>query len=225
MAAGSRSKMEPTATFCDRADGGRRLAIELRAYADEQPVVVALPRGGVPVGQAVARALRAPLEVCMVRKLGLPWQPGLQVGAVAQGGFVYLDCEAVDRAGLSHRELTLLTAQEQARVDELARRCAAAMRRDSLLKRTVLLVDDGVESSASLSAAVMAIRAEHPRKVVLALPVASPEVMQALEPKVDRIVALLEPGSAWPVSACYEDFPPVSDDDDAGLLADWAASG
>lgn len=211
--------------FCDRSDAGRLLAAALQVYTDERPVVVALPRGGVPVGCEVARALHAPLEVCMVRELGLPWQPQLSVGAVAQGGFVCLDYEAVDQAGLSHRELTALTALEQAKVDALVQKCSVAMRPDSLLKRTVLLVDDGAESGESLSAAVLAIRAEHPRRIVLAVPMASPETLHALEAKVDHIVALLESSSSPSVAACYRDFPEISDADGVAMLERLRSAG
>lgn len=218
---GAGQSTELTTKFHDRADAGRKLAIELKPYAGDRPVVVALARGGVPIGREVALALHAPLEVCVVRKLGLPWQPELGVGAVAQGGYVHIDYELVDHTGLTHRELSELTEREQRNVEALVRKLGLARRPDALMRRTVLLVDDGIATGGTVAAAILALRAEQPRKIVLAVPVASPTILPALEAKVERVVALLVPEGFSSVSACYEDFAPVSDDDVIDLIRPW----
>ena len=177
------------ARFRDRVDAGRALAAELRRYADDPDVrVLALPRGGVPVGYEVARALRVPLDVFIVRKLGLPWHEELAMGAIASGGIVVLDEDLVRRAGVSGDELASVIASERRELERRERRYRGDRTPPDILDRTVILVDDGLATGASMRAAVAAVRQEGPRRVVVAVPIASPETCAAFREEVDEAV-------------------------------------
>jgi putative phosphoribosyl transferase len=212
------SSVEPSIGFRDRADAGRRLAAELRAFAADAPLILALPRGGVPVGYEVARALSAPLDVWVVRKIGVPWHPELGVGAVAEGGDVQLMREILAHVGLSDAELSAAIEQKRREVEARVRRFRGDRPPPELRDRTVILVDDGIATGGTTRAAIRAIRARAPRKIVLAVPVASPDVLEALAPEVDRIVCLLERRDLFAIGLWYRDFTQVSDDEVVALL-------
>lgn len=204
--------------FRNRQDAGRKLAAELAVYADQGPIILALPRGGVPVGYEVARALHAPLDVWVVRKIGVPWHPELGVGAVCEGGYLYLSREILERVGLSEEELSGVIERERAEVEQRVRKFRGRRPPPQLRGRVVILVDDGIATGGTVRVALRALRAEEPGKLVLAVPVAAPDIVDALATDVDRIVSLLTPRDLYAIGLWYEDFEQVTDDEVVRLL-------
>lgn len=205
--------------FRNRTDAGRRLAEKLAAYADRPDVLVlALPRGGVPVGFEVARALGAPLDVFLVRKLGVPGCEELAMGAVATGGGRVLNDEIVRGLGISEHEIDAAAARE---LQELARR-ARLYRGDrsppDAAGRTVILVDDGLATGATMRAAVEALKQQHPARTVVAVPTASPDTCEALKAEADDVVCAMSPEPFFAVGHWYEDFTQTTDDEVRDLL-------
>lgn len=207
--------------FADRADAGRALARHLKAYARRDDVVVlALPRGGVPVAYEVARALHAPLDVLVVRKLGLPWQSELAMGAIASGDAQYVDEELLRDVALSQEDFDRVLTQER---EQLARR--EALYRDikhaaiDVTGRVAIIVDDGMATGASMKVAVRALRARAPSKIVAALPVAPADAANRLAHEVDEFVCAMTPDLFFSVSQFYADFSETTDDDVRALLA------
>ncbi|MGW1230807.1 phosphoribosyltransferase family protein, partial [Streptomyces sp. NPDC002530] len=209
--------------FTDRADAGRRLADALRPAAAEEPVVLGLPRGGVPVAFEVARTLGAPLDVIVVRKLGVPSRPEVAFGALGEGGIRVISEDIVRRAGVTPAQSA---AVERAEEDELLRR-ARAFRGDRpripLAGRTVVVVDDGVATGATALAACEVVRGAGARRVVLAVPVAAPEAARRLREAVDELVCLEEPAGFAAVGEWYRDFGQTPDEEVVALLARAAA--
>lgn len=207
-----------TAHFRDREDAGQKLAAELRGYATEQPIVLALPRGGVPVGYEVAKTLRAPLDVWVVRKVGVPWQPELGVGAVAEGGAVYLSDDLIEQVGLSEDVVADAVAVKRNEVAQRVTKLRGGRPAPALRGRTVILVDDGIATGGTVHAAIQSIRDQHPRRVVLAVPVAASQSLRELTPLVDHVVALLAPSDLQAIGHWYDDFTQVTDDEVVALL-------
>jgi putative phosphoribosyl transferase len=204
--------------FADRTEAGRRLAPLLAPLRDEHPVVLALPRGGVPVAAEVARALGAPLDVIVVRKLGLPFQPELGFGAIGEDGARLIDFDLVRRLGLTERDIARVEAAEQR---ELARR--VDQYRDgrapvAIEGRTVIIVDDGLATGATARTAVHIARARGARRIVLAVPVAPLETVSELECDADEVVTVLTPAHFVAVGLWYRDFNQTSDKEVATLL-------
>lgn len=205
--------------FRDRADAGRRLAELLTAYAGRSDVVVlALPRGGVPVGYEVARALDACFDVFLVRKLGVPGQEELAMGAVASGGVRVINRQVVDGLRISERVIEGV-ARDEAR--ELARR-ERAYRGErpapDVRSRTAVLVDDGLATGSSMRAAIAAVRQQQPERIVVAVPTAAPETCAGLRLEVDELVCLVTPEPFQAVGVWYEDFAQIDDDQVRELL-------
>ena len=204
--------------FRNRTEAGQRLGHALLALADEDPIVLALPRGGVPVAAEVARALGAPLDVLVARKIGAPVQPELAIGAVAEDGVTYLDRALCDAVGVSPSEAMELAAGARGRVAESVARLRGSRPLPELTNRTVILVDDGLATGATARAAIKAIAAERPRRLVLAVPVAAAQTATRLRREVDELVALDEPTNLGAVGQWYADFRPVSDAEVDALL-------
>lgn len=213
--------------FKDRKDAGERLAAELaRAFRDEPepapPVVLALPRGGVPVAFEIARRLDAPLDLVLVRKIGAPGQPELAAGAVVDGTdpVLVLNDEVVRHAGLGEAELE--TAKRAALAEIEQRRAHYLGRRDALevAGRTAIVVDDGIATGATMRAALRATRRRGPERLVLAVPVAAPDSLAALGAEADRVVCLAAPDWFHAVGAHYRNFRQTSDEEVARLLAE-----
>ncbi|RPI97065.1 MAG: phosphoribosyltransferase [Chloroflexi bacterium] len=205
--------------FQNRTEAGRLLAAKIYAYADRPDVVVlALPRGGVPVAYEVARALHAPLDVFVVRKLGVPGHEELAMGAIASGGTRVINREVVRAAGVSVEELEHVEAEERRELDrrELAYRDRRPV--PKLAGKTVILVDDGLATGATMWAAVVALRQLNPARIVVAVPAASPETCAAFEPEVDEIVCAITPEPFGGVGRWYEDFGQTSDAEVRDLL-------
>lgn len=204
--------------FKDREEAGRQLGAELRSYAKERPVVVAIPGGGVPVGFEVARALGAPLEIWVVKKIGVPWHPELGVGAITEGGQLSISRELIDEVGLTGIELAEVTEQKRREVAEQVRKLRGDRPRPVLRGRMVVLVDDGIATGGTIQAAIEAVRAENPKLIVLAVPVAPPALLGQLAARVDRVVCLHTPTELRAIGLWYDDFSQVPDTEVSRLL-------
>lgn len=205
--------------FRDRRDAGQRLAGELRAYAGRTDVIVlALPRGGVPVGYEVATSLGAPLDVFVVRKLGLPGHEELAMGALASGGVRVLDEELIRVARVSAMEIGRITAAEQAELERRERRYRGDRPFPDLRGKTAILVDDGLATGATMRAAVTALRIEGPTRVVVAVPVAALETCNALRALADEVICAVTPDPFHAVGLWYDDFSQTTDDEVHALL-------
>lgn len=209
-------KMAP---FKNRRDAGRILAQGLSTYGGRSDVIVfALPRGGVPVAYEVAMALNAPLDIFLVRKLGLPGQEELAIGAIASGGIRVLNEEIIHALNIPEEVIDLVACQE---LKELRRR-EWSYRSDrpplDAQNKTVILIDDGLATGASMRAAVLGVRAQNPARIVIAVPTAPPESYNALEFQVDEIVCSITPDPFLGVGKWYEDFSQISDEQVRTLL-------
>ncbi|MBI4545216.1 MAG: phosphoribosyltransferase [Gemmatimonadetes bacterium] len=204
--------------YRDREEAGEQLAERLLEYREEEPLVLAAPRGGVAVGLPVARRLGAPLDVVLVKKLGAPGNPELGFGAVAEDGEVVLDEELTSRLGLEPREIEALVTQVAAELAERGRRYRGARPAVEIAGRTVIVVDDGVATGSTLESAVMAVRKRGARRVVAAVPVSSLEARSRLEQAADAFVCLLVDPGFLAVGAYYEDFPQLTDEEVERLL-------
>ncbi|HVM14480.1 MAG TPA: phosphoribosyltransferase family protein [Egibacteraceae bacterium] len=180
--------------FANRAEAGRRLVERLGHLRGEDVVVLGLPRGGVPVAFEVAQALEAPLDVIVVRKLGVPFQPELAMGAIGEGGVRVLNEEVVGLAGVSAAEVARVEERERAELERRARRLRAGRPRIPLAGRTALIVDDGLATGSTARAACRVARAQGAGRVVLAVPVAPPGWTARLRGDADEFVAVATPG-------------------------------
>jgi putative phosphoribosyl transferase len=217
---------EEAEPFLDRRDAGRRLARRLGALEGEAPVVVALPRGGVPVAAEIAAALDAPLDLLIVRKLGMPGNPEYGIGALVEDGTCVLDSEAISVLGLRNSELDPILAREK---QETARRVRAYRGSHpplDLAGRVVIVVDDGVATGLTDTAALRALRRRKPARLILAVPVCSPEARERLVAEADEVLCLRVPRRLRSVGQHYLDFGQVPDrevTDALGPRADAAA--
>ena len=204
--------------FTDRADAGQRLAEALRHLAGEKPVVLGLPRGGVPVAAAVATALGAPLDVIVVRKLGVPYHRELAFGAIGEGGVRVINDDIVRRGGLSPSDIATVERAEQTELVRQAERFRDDRPRLALDGRTAIVVDDGVATGATASAACQVVRAQGAARVVLAVPVAPADTVAWLRTQVDEVVCLSTPVLFSAVGEWYRDFSQTSDEEVISLL-------
>lgn len=205
--------------FRDRADAGRMLAARLAAYAYRPDVLVlALPRGGVPVGYEVARALGTPLDVYIVRKLGVPGYEELAMGAIATGGAPVLNQEVVNSLHIPPSIIEAVAAREQRELERREHLYRGNRPPPEVRGRTVILVDDGLATGATMRAAIAALRRQQPARLVVAVPVASRETCDALRPEVDEVVCAMTPEPFHAVGLWYEDFAPTTDDEVRDLL-------
>jgi predicted phosphoribosyltransferase len=208
--------------FADRRDAGRVLSERLAATARENVVVLGLPRGGVVVAAEVATALAAPLDVLVVRKLGLPWQPELAMGAIAAVGDVVETVRTDAVLARVHVDDETFAAVRDRELTELRRR-EAAYRGERpvvpLTGRDVLLVDDGLATGSTMRAAVVAVRRSAPHRITVAVPIGSPTAVAALQPDVDELVCLSAPRSFGAVGEGYADFTATGDEEVCAALA------
>ncbi|CAN5121229.1 phosphoribosyltransferase [soil metagenome] len=208
----------PDAPFVDRGDAGRRLAERLAPYADDRPVVFALPRGGVPVGAEVARSLGAPLEVVVSRKLGAPDQPEFGIGAVAPGDVRVLNERAVRILGIPEDYLERVTERESAEVERRLRLFRGDRPYPDLDGRTAILVDDGLATGVTARAALRTLRRMEPERLVLAVPVCTPQSADLIRPEADDLLCLITPTDLKAVGLWYESFEQVPDEEVVRLL-------
>jgi putative phosphoribosyl transferase len=207
------------ARFRDRHDAGRQLAALLEPLRAERPIVVGIPRGGLPVAAEVARVLHAPLDVVVVRKIGAPQNPEFAVGALAEGGVRVLSERTARAIGLSEADRAQLLARAQGELEEQVRRYRGAREPIGLSGRTTILVDDGLATGRSALAAVRSLRRRGAARVILAVPVAAPESADRLRQEADEVVCVETPVGLWAVGLWYEDFRPTTDEEVAALLA------
>lgn len=204
--------------FQDRFDAGKQLADKLKDYASQKPLIFALPRGGVPVAFVIAKALKSPLHVFVARKIGVPWQPELGVGAIAPGVQVF-NRELLQELDLKISDLTEIIKREE---QELKRRLILYGAEENLEKikgKTVILIDDGLATGITAEAALKSLKQWAPKKLILAVPVGAPSTVEHLKKSVAELICLEMPPHLYAIGAHYLDFSQVSDEEVIDLLA------
>ncbi len=207
--------------FKDRADAGRRLAAALAGYRESMPVVLALPRGGVPVAAEAAAALSAPLDLVLVRKIGVPGQPELAMGAVADGAkpVTVRNNDIIRFARVSEAEFNSVRDQELAEIERRRKYYLGDRPPPDVSGRTVIVIDDGVATGATTRTALRALRMQEPKELVLAVPVAAKDSLEELREEADAIICLETPEWFDAVGAFYDDFRQVTDGEVIAILA------
>jgi predicted phosphoribosyltransferase len=211
--------------FRNRADAGSKLARALAGYKEQRPVVLALPRGGVLVAAEVAAALDAPLDLVLVRKIGVPAQPELAMGAVVDGAdpIVVRNDDVIRVAGVDESEFKSVCDAELAEIERRRRRYIGSRERTELAKRVVIVIDDGIATGATTRAALQAIRKRNPAKLVLAVPVAPTEALPEMRREADDVVCLEDHEGFGAIGFYYSDFRQVSDQEVMDSLARFPA--
>lgn len=212
--------------FKDRSEAGRLLADALAGYKDEQTVILALPRGGVPVAAEVAAALEAPLDLILVRKIGVPFQPELAMGAVVDGGdpIIVRNEDVIMLAGVDESEFRAVCDNELAEIDRRQQRYLGGRQRAEVAGRTAIVIDDGIATGATTRAALRATRMRSPKKLVLAVPVAPNDSLAAMRAEADEVVCLEEHRLFGAIGLYYRDFRQVSDEEVIETLQRFPAS-
>jgi putative phosphoribosyl transferase len=212
-----------TAQFQNRTQAGELLATKLTAYAKRPDVLVlGLPRGGVPVAFEVAKALNVPLDIILVRKLGVPTQPELAMGAIATGGVLVLNDDVVNWLGISQAEIDAVAQREMQELERRDRLYRGNRPLPHVENRTVILVDDGIATGSTLRAAIAALRQQQPQQIIVAVPVAPASVCQRLQTEVDKVVCAIEAEEFSSISLWYEEFSQTTDEEVRALLAEAA---
>jgi predicted phosphoribosyltransferase len=208
-------------SFHNRKDAGERLAAALASYTNSRPVVLALPRGGVPVAAEIARSLAAPLDLVLVRKIGVPGQPELAMGAVVEGTptLALRNEEVIDALDIQDRDFERVRDREIAELDRRRRAYLAGRPRAALAGRTAILVDDGIATGMTMRAAARSVAARGAARVVIATPVAAASVVADLRTEADAVVCLEDPEDLFAIGYYYADFAQVGDEEVRRLLA------
>jgi predicted phosphoribosyltransferase len=204
--------------FEDRRQAGRRLAQRLEHYRDDQPVVLALPRGGVAIGYEIARALNAPLDVIVARKVGVPGHRELGMGAIAPGGVRVIDEATVRMLGITQAQIDRVVQEEAAEMERRLRMFRGNRAAPDLHDKTAIIVDDGLATGVTARAAIEWTHRQQPRRTVLAVPVSAPETVAALKLEVDDLVCVEMPVNFVAVGFWYEDFDQTTDREVIDLL-------
>ena len=213
--------MLPAPHFVDRYDAGRRLGVALKKHAADRPrIVLGLPRGGVPVASCVAEALDAPLDIFVVRKLGVPGHEELALGAIASGGARVLNADVIGQLGISPIVIERVVADEARELERRETVYRGARRFPVLAGETVIVVDDGAATGASMRVAVIALRQLGPRAIIAALPVASLDAIETIGAVADECVSIISPDPFYGVGLWYKDFAQTADVEVRVLLAD-----
>jgi putative phosphoribosyl transferase len=212
-------------TFRDRSDAGRRLAKALSSYKDRHAVVLALPRGGVPVAAEVAAGLDAPLDLILVRKIGVPTQPELAMGAVVDGTapIVVRNEEVIELSGTTADEFDAACTRELAEIERRRQLYIGERPRAEITGQVVIVIDDGIATGATTRAALQAIRNRNPKELVLAVPVAPPDTITKLRQEVDALICLETPELFGAIGYFYRDFQQVSDQEVVAILKRFPA--
>ncbi len=205
--------------FRDRTEAGQKLALQLQAYANRADVLVlALPRGGVPVAYEIARTLNLTLDLCLVRKLGDPDNKEHAIGAIAANGARVINYDVVRWLGITKQQLEEITAQEQQELQRREQVYRGNRPKVNVYDRIVVLVDDGLATGATMRAAVMGVRSQYPRQLIIAVPIASQNAYQQLKKQVDRLVCLCIPNRLFAIGLWYDNFEQVTDEQVCTLL-------
>ncbi|MDO8396943.1 MAG: phosphoribosyltransferase [Bradyrhizobium sp.] len=214
-------------TFRDRSNAGRRLAMALSAYKGRNAVVLALPRGGVPVAAEVAEALDAPLDLILVRKIGVPSQPELAMGAVVDGAapIIVRNQDVIELSGTTADEFEAVCAKELAEIERRRKLYLGERTRAPITGQVTIVVDDGIATGATTRAALKAIRNRKPKELVLAVPVAPPDTIERLRGEVDALICLETPESFGAIGYFYQDFRQVSDEEVVRILKRFPVKG
>jgi putative phosphoribosyl transferase len=207
-------------SFKDRTDAGRKLAKALAGYKNQQPVILALPRGGVPVAAEVAALLEAPLDLILVRKIGVPIQPELAMGAVVDGGtpLIVRNEDVIGLAGIDEAEFKAICGSELAEIERRRLRYLGSRERVDVSGRTAIVIDDGVATGATTRAALRATRMRNPKKLVLAVPVAPTDNLAALRSDADDVICLEDHEFFGAIGLYYADFNQVTDEEVIEIL-------
>jgi len=205
--------------FHDRDEAGRSLGSRLLSFRASSPVILGIPRGGLPVAAGVARALEAPLDVLVVRKLGVPWHPELGFGAIGEGGASVVDADVISMAGLGASDMQPVIREEAAEVERRIRVYRGDRAPVPVEGRVVILVDDGIATGGTVRAAIDVVRRRGARRIVVAVPVAPPRAVEALQHLADEVVVLRSEEPFLAVGQFYDEFPQVSDEEIARILA------
>jgi putative phosphoribosyl transferase len=205
-------------SFRDREDAGRRLVERLEQYRDEDPIILALPRGGVPVAYEISRALRAPLDIFIARKLGAPRRKEFGIGAIAQGGVLVLNERAVEALEIPEEYIERVAKEEAEEIERRLRILRGDRPELEVEGRTAVLVDDGLATGVTARAAVEALRQRNPGRLVLAVPVCAARSVKLLRSEVDELVCLEAPSNLIAISLWYQDFYQVGDEQVVELL-------
>jgi predicted phosphoribosyltransferase len=207
--------------FLDRHEAGKELAQKLSRYADRSDVIVlALPRGGVPVAYEVAQALNVPLDVLIVRKLGLPGREELAIGAIASGGIRILNEDIIHAVRIDHAVVNAVTERELKELQRREEQYRGDRPAPLIQDQTVILADDGLATGASMLAAIAALHTQHPARIIVAVPVAAPQAIALLRSEVDDCITLLTPDPLEGVGQWYEDFSQTTDEEVQALLGE-----
>jgi predicted phosphoribosyltransferase len=219
------SSRQQTMSFRDRKDAGERLAQSLASYRNSRPVVLALPRGGVPVAAEVARSLDAPLDLVLVRKIGAPGQPELAMGAVVEGTppLALRNEDVIGALDISDRDFNRVREREIAELERRRQAYLADRPRVDVAGRTAIVVDDGIATGMTVRAAARAAAARGAKQVVIAAPVAAASVAAELRSEVDAVVCVEEPEDLFAIGYFYADFRQIGDDEVRGVLAQLPA--
>jgi len=206
--------------FKNREEAGRKLADKLLSYkATKNLIVLAIPRGGVVVGKILSQALNCPLDVLITRKIGAPGNPELAVGAVGPGGIRIIDWELAKRVGADGEYLKAQSSKLQSEIQEREKKFRARKKPLEVTGKTVILTDDGIATGATIEAAIAWLKSQKAKKIILAVPVAPPEVVEKLRPLVDELICLDQPEFFAAVGQFYQEFEQISDDEVVQLLA------
>jgi putative phosphoribosyl transferase len=208
--------------FADRASAGAALADELVALHYQDPVVFALPRGGVPVAAPIARALKAPLDILLVRKIGVPWQPEFAAGSIIDGERpdIIMNEDVMRATGVKQSEIDAIAKRELLEIERRRALYAPGRKPLSAKGKTAILVDDGIATGASMRAAIAGVRRREPLRIVVAVPVAPPDTVAELRRQADEVICLAEPEPFGAVGYFYRDFHQLEDSEVIPLLAE-----
>jgi putative phosphoribosyl transferase len=212
------------ARFRDRREAGQRLAAKLSTYANRSDVlVIGLPRGGVPVAAEVAKALHAPMDICLVRKLGVPSHKELAMGAIASGGVRVLNYDVLSWLKISSKTIDEVAARELRELQRRDRLYRGDRPSPEVRDRTVILVDDGLATGSTMRAAIGVLKEQHPQRLVVAVPVAAPDICQEMRGIVDEVVCIMTPDPLYAIGFWYENFAQTTDAEVCELLQKYFA--
>jgi len=213
-----------TVTFKNRKDAGQQLAELLKDYRNQKPIILGMPRGGVPVAYEIAQALQAPLDVIVARKIGAPGQREFAIGAIAPNGVTILDSRSINSFSLGEAELNKLIEHEREEMDRRIALFRANKKPLNLKNRVVIIVDDGIATGKTALAAVRSVRAEKPKSIIVVAGACAPDSAEMLRQEADQVICVIEPSPFFAVGNFFEDFTQTSDEEVIRLLNKTSSS-